>query len=149
MAASIAYRPTDEMAAWLTGRAERSATPGSLAPRVRIELGLWRVVLREELARQAWTLPEIGAVASVCNGVIVPDTVGRHLAGEVADAIFLAPGTLGDAWGISETDLVGRLMLLGPAADIALTDAVAAWWVAGLPHSVEGWAEVGVRIRGS
>ena len=79
----------------------------------------------------------------------MPDTVGRHLAGEVADAISLAPGTLGDAWGISETDLVGRLMLLGPAADIALTDAVAAWWVAGLPHTVEGWSEVGVRIRGS
>ena len=147
MAANVSYRPTDEMAAWLTGRAERSATPGSLAPRVRIELALWRDVLARELARQAWTLGELGAVAAVCNGTIVPDVAGRHLASEVADAVALDPGAIEDEWGISEAGLIGRLMLLGPAADIALTDAVARWWAEGLPHTVEGWTEVGIRAQ--
>ena len=147
MANPVSWRPSAEMTEWLLGRAERSASLGSVSSRTRIEMELWRAGLAAELAQQSWTLAEIGMIADICNGAIVPDTIGSNVAANVADAVAAHPGSYGSKWGIDEHALLGRLLLLGPVADIALTDAVARWWAAGLPHTVEGWVEVGLWVR--
>lgn len=150
MADKVTWRPTDDMAEWLEGRAERSMTPGSIAARTRIEMVLWRATLAAELARQTWTLPTIGLVADACNGTIWPDAVGGSfglVAGNVGDALDEAPGSYGEKWGVDENDLMVRLFGLCPAGDLALMDALARWWSdPESRHSITGWAKVGIRI---
>ena len=46
-----------------------------MSSRTRIEMELWRAGLAAELAQQSWTLAEIGMIADICNGVIVPDVL--------------------------------------------------------------------------
>ena len=60
MANPVSWRPSAEMTEWLLGRAERSASLGSVSSRTRIEMELWRAGLAAELAQQSWTLAEIG-----------------------------------------------------------------------------------------
>lgn len=38
--------------------------------RTRTELETWRAVLAAELARQRWTLPELGKMAGALNGTV-------------------------------------------------------------------------------
>ena len=149
MASTVTWRPSDDMAAWLEGRADRSMEPGGRSARTRVEMETWRAVLAAEAARQRWTLPELGLIADVCNGTLWPDgvwTPGR-VAVEVIDARAGQEGTYGDRWGVDEQALVGRLTALGPAADIALADALARWWAGDHEHTIEGWAAVGVRVQ--
>lgn len=144
--APIGWRPTPEQREWLEGRAERAMRPEGLSARTRIELQLWQTALRAELARLRWTLSELGMIADICNGTVVPDALGRLVAAEVGDAIGADPGIWGDKWGTDEDALLARLLQLGPTADHALMDAVAAWWATRADHTVDGWASVGVRV---
>ena len=148
MAGQVTWRPTDDMAAWLEGRSERSMTPGGLSARTRTEMVLWRAVLGAELARQAWTLPELGMIADICNGTLWPDAVGGSLgliAADVSDAISLDPGVYGEKWGVDEDRVLDKAMALGPAGDLAFADALARWWSdPDSRHSIAGWAKVGI-----
>lgn len=147
MANPVSWRPSAEMTEWLLGRAERAASLGSVSSRTRIEMELWRAGLAAELAQQSWTLAEIGMIADICNGAVIQDMIGSNAAANVADAVAAHPGSYGSRWSVDEHALLGRLLLLGPVADIALTDAVARWWAAGLPHTVEGWSGVGISAQ--
>ncbi len=106
------------------------------------DLWTWQTVLDAELRRTTWTLEEIGQVAAALNGTIpdvgVPQTVGA------------AFGAVWDAHDAQEREslqpLLDKLSSLGPAADIALVDAVAAWWHDRADHDAEGWAAHGIRI---
>jgi len=112
-------------------------------------------VLAAEVRRQRWTLPEVGAVADVLNGVLLGPGIGALAYGEVADAARLdedrrAAGLPGegylDRWGVEPSELLDRLLRLGPAGDLALRRAVAEWWHRDLPHTVDGWAQVGLVV---
>lgn len=159
--APVTYRPGPDLARWLEDRAERSSTPSGLGARTRTELHLWRSVLQAELALQRWTLTELAAIAAALNGSIISDAVPTsigHCAVEFTDARRgreeewdagiadqPAPGVGGSAGRWSGDQLLAKLARLGPAADMALADAVSRWWACDHEHSVEGWAEVGVR----
>lgn len=111
---------------------------------------LWRSALGAELARQTWDLPELGLIAAVCTRPVLADALGVPVglvAQEVIDATAATPGLLGEAWGVDEQQLIGRLAQLGPTADLALYDAVSRWWATGAAHDIEGWASVGLRTR--
>ena len=148
---TIGFRPSAQLADWLDGRAERAGTVAGGA-RARIELDMWRDCLRAELGRIRLTLAEIGIIADVCNGTMVSDAIPLslgHVAADVLDAIRLdGTTTWSDKWGIDAQALAARLMELGPVADMALTDAIARWWATDGEHTAEGWAAVGVSVRG-
>lgn len=150
-AAPVSLRLTPALASWLEGRASRAMTGrGGLSGRARTELGLWRDVLIAELARQSWTLGELGMIADVLNGTVTPDVISRPgmVAVEVMDATADRTGTFGASWGVDEADLIRHLRDLGPAADIALADAVARWWTGHHEHTADGWAAVGLVVAG-
>ncbi|GAA2179930.1 hypothetical protein GCM10009785_08720 [Brooklawnia cerclae] len=148
--ADVAHvRLSDDLRSWLLHRAELHAAPPRYATRVRTELVLWRAVLAAELARVRLTLPEIGLIADVCNGTMADDAIGTTIgtvATQIIDATYTDPGIWGTKWDVDESGLRDKLAALGPAADIALADAVADWWERGLDHTVEGWANVGLRV---
>lgn len=147
----IVFRAAPDLTAWLADRDTRAMGAGPKA-RARTELGLWRGVLAEELARMSWTLPELAVIAQTLSGTILPDGVGHAgnlLAWEVADAVAPGPGPqlIPTDWGVDTGALVARLEGLGPAADLALMDAVSRWWADdGREHTAGGWAAVGVRV---
>lgn len=105
---------------------------------------LWtlQAILDAELRRATWTLDEIGEIAAALIGAIpdagVPQTVGA------------AFGAVWDSHDAQDREplkpLLDKLSSLGPAADMALVDAIAAWWESGDPMTSEAWAEHGVRI---
>lgn len=143
-------RLTDEQAEWLIDRAERTNAPGSTGQRLKTELDLWRHTLAAELRRQRWSLGELGLLADVLNGSLLADAVPGNLglvAVEVMDARVGVEGVYGDKWGVDEMALVDVLLRLGPAADIALMDAVSRWWAMDAEHTAQGWASVGVTVR--
>lgn len=149
--APVSLRLSPVLASWLEGRASRAMTGrGGLSGRARTELGLWRDVLTVELARQAWTLDELGMIADILSGTVTPGTVSRPgtVAVEVMDATADRTGIYGAKWGVDEADLIRKLRDLGPAADIALADAVARWWTGHHEHTADGWAAVGLVVAG-
>lgn len=158
--APVAYRPGPDLAGWLEDRAERALSTAGLGARTRTELFLWRAVLQAELDIQRWTLTELAALAAALNGSMISDAVPTsigHCAVELTDArrgreddwdadiaAQHAPGLGGNArW--SGDALLAKLARLGPAADMALSDAISRWLTGKHEHSVEGWAQVGVR----
>lgn len=133
-----------DLADWVTGRAALRCEPTRLARSVMSELWMWQAVQRVELSRQTWTLDELQLIAASTMGAApsaaVPTTMG-HMAAALYDA-----RRVGDVADDEATAAVlERLAGLSAAADVALEYAVARWWAEGLPHSVDGWAEVGVR----
>lgn len=146
--APTSVRLGDDLVAWLDGRAARAETGAGTGARARAELRLWQDVLAAELGRQIWTLGEIGLVADVLSGSMLPDRVGAVVALQVLDGCSGLDNVHGQRWGVDEDALLGRLRRLGPAADLALLDAVSRWWASDTrDHSVSGWAEVGVLIE--
>ena len=145
--APTSIRLGDDLIAWLEGRAARASTGAGAGARARAELALWKDVLAEELRRQRWTLGEIGLVAELLHGSVPPDLIGTVVALEVLDGTSHVDNFYGDKWSVDEDALLGKLRRLGPAADLALLDAVARWRASETPtHSVAGWAEVGVTV---
>lgn len=143
----IQFAGDPALTAWLEGRATRTSQLFDPGTRVRTELNLWRGVLSEELRRQHWTLPELGLLADLHNGVIgsnaIPIDVG-FVAHGVIDSFKADPGIYGDKWSVDEAALSKKVLNLGSAADLALFDAIARWWEAHAENSPEGWASVGI-----
>lgn len=137
----IRMRLTDDQEAWLVDRSGR-ATYGreSTGLRVKTELGMWRAVLGAELHQQRWSLADMEVIAGCVGGPDLADAVPLTV-GQVAVAVI--DGTRGDE---SAEGLVARLLRLGPAADLALADAVSRWWATDGEHSEAGWAAVGVNL---
>lgn len=147
----ITFRAGDDLQAWLEARAARAVDARGPGTRARTELDLWRAHLAAELARQRWTLGEIGLIADVHNGVIPPDAVPAGpvsaLAAGVIEETQAAPGTWGEKWGVNEERLVQRLLALAPTASTALLDAIAAWWADNnSDNTPQSWARHGVRV---
>lgn len=159
----VQVRVDDSLADWLAERAARRATPGgSISVQARLEIDTWRTVLRAELRRIRLTLSQACAIADVTQGWMDDGlAVGSLLAGEVQDAFRVArdsgpmPGlsSYGRKWAPTDTDpdawedrLVDYLNRLGPAADYALRDAMAAWWQHHLDPTIDGFAQVGLQV---
>lgn len=146
-------RIAPEIAAWLKGMAALrcdtradSDRPRELAGIAVSELWRWRTVQEIELARQRWTLDELEVIAAATQGtpasMSVPTTMG-HMAAAVFDARRL--GEVDD--DEATMAVIDRLAGLSAAGDIALELAVARWWADRLPHTVDGWAHVGVAVE--
>ncbi|MEU1813258.1 hypothetical protein [Micromonospora aurantiaca (nom. illeg.)] len=148
----ISFRPSDELAAWLTDRSARMHEFGA-ERQARTELGLWQATLQFELRRIRLTLAEAICLASIFNSTVLDATVGQTAFAEVYDAFRLARETPlpGESsyevqYGIDEkrlTELVGGL---GPAADHALRDAFSRWWAADREPNADSFRAVGLTI---
>lgn len=148
--APVTYRPGSDLAAWLEDRAERSFTPAGAGARTRTELFLWRSALQAELDLQRWTLTELAGLAAAMNGTLITDAVPTSVGHCLVEFTEARRGREDDwdagiAEGFAGDVLLGKLARLGPAADMALSDAVSRWWAGDHEHSVAGWAQVGVR----
>ena len=153
----IVFRADTDLLAWLEGRADRTHAFPSPSLQAKAELDLWRTVLQMELRRFPLTLAEASCLADVLNGHLPSPGVSSGIGivyAECADAFALArntplPGESSYAakWGIEEKDLLERLERLGPAADMALSDAFARWWAADHEPTPEGFTAVGLRVR--
>ena len=132
----VQFRADPSLAAWLTERAQRDFTYGTLADLVKRELDAWRVVLDLERARTRWTIGELCAMADVCNGSMMSSLAfGNLLAGELAEAFDQASAfgeisSYGTKWNIDERALLTKALSLGPAADHATRDGLARFWAA-------------------
>ena len=142
----ISFAGNPDLIEWLEGRRDRNRTQESAGMRAKTELGLWRAVLRVELQRQHWTLAEMGLLADVHNGAIISDGVGVIAMG-VIDSLHEYPGSYGEKHEVDEDAIKEKVLDLGPAADIALADAIARWWATNADHTPEGWASVGIYVR--
>lgn len=75
----------------------------------------------------------------------------QHLLRRVRAGVPSRPGDRrpqrgGKWWGISEEILLAKLQRLGPAADLALEDAIARWHASRLEATLEGFGRAGLRI---
>ena len=150
----VQFRASAQLHAFLVLRAIRA---GSIDLQARAELETWRAVLAAERRRIRLTLAEASCVADVLSGHLITHGTVLMAGGagvcyaECHDAFRLSreagePG-YGAKWGISEDELLAKLQRLGPAADLALEDAIARWWGRKHPEpTVEGFAEVGLRV---
>ena len=108
----------------------------SLDIQARVEMEIWRAVMAAELRRIPLTLAEASCLAAILEGHPpargpVSSSIGTCYA-ECHQAFHLARETPGEPtyaarWGVSEGTLLARLQRLGPAADLALEDAIARW----------------------
>lgn len=134
-----------DLADWVAGRSALRCEPTRLARSVMSELWMWQTVQQVELARQTWTLDELHLIAAAVMGTMpttaIPATMG-HMAAALYDARRV--GDIAD--DETAAAVLERLAGLSVAADVALEYAVARWWADDLPHSVDGWAEVGVHV---
>lgn len=105
---------------------------------------LWTLqsVLDAELHRQTWTLDEIREIEDALS-LAIPDAGVPQTVGAAFGAVWKSHNQKGRE---SLRPLLDKLSSLGPAADMALVDAVAEWLRDGDPHTVEGWAAHGIRI---
>lgn len=149
----IQFRAESGLLSWLADRQERVLDAASIHEQARTELEMWRTVLQLELRRIPLTVPEASCIADVLNGSLilgggVPITVGRVFA-ELFDAFEIAKGisSYGNKWGIDEARLLDKLRA-GPAADLALADAISRWWKQDGEATAEGFASVGIRVIG-
>jgi len=139
---------------WLVGRTIRMHS-GSPSVQARTELALCRDLLAAELQGHRMPLAWINCIADVLDSPLgdtvatVGDTVGVPIGIaylEATEAFASAKKLLPYAtkFYVDEDDVRDWLVGLGPAADYALRDAVAHWWMSDLPPTDEGWAAVGV-----
>jgi hypothetical protein len=140
----VQTRVSGEVAGWLDGRSSRMHT-GSRHIQAGLELGLWRSVLNLELGRVRLTLGQANCLADVLNNPVMTPAVATRpglIYAECYDAFAIARETpardvssYGAKWGPDgcdakawEQELLDYLGKLSPAADHALTDAIAKWW---------------------
>ncbi|ANH49889.1 hypothetical protein BI041_gp26 [Propionibacterium phage PFR2] len=143
MASTITWRPTDDMAAWMTRRGADVAAPPSLSARTRTEMDLWREAQRIDLARTGWTLVELGILAAAMQAGMTSDTVSQLPGGDIT--IALQEFTSDSADLLSARDKASRL---SACATIAMEHAVTQWWDLGLDHTAEAWRGLGIRVVG-
>ena len=143
MASTITWRPTDDMAAWMTRRGADVAAPPSLSARTRTEMGLWREAQRIDLARTGWTLVELGIMADAMQAGMTADTVSQLPGGDITIALqdFTPDST---ALQSARDKAAG----LSASATLALEHAVAQWRADGGESTARAWAAVGVRVAG-
>lgn len=105
---------------------------------------LWTLqsVLDAELRRQTWSLDELAEIADALS-LAIPDAGVPQTVGAAFGAVWKSHNPKGRE---SLRPLLDKLSSLGPAADMALVDAVAAWWHDGSAHDAEGWEAHGIRI---
>jgi hypothetical protein len=150
----IQFRAGGRLFAFLSLRALRMGTR-SADLQARTEIEIWRDVMRAELR----TIPLTVAEASCLAGILKDHSPSRHPSpsvlgicyAECEQAFQLAhdiPGG-GQPWpDVNQDTLLAKLRRLGPAADLALEDAIADWHA---PHrkgtaTADGFTEVGLRI---
>jgi hypothetical protein len=166
----VHFRLTEGLAGWIDGRMQRMHG-GNRHGQAQAELGMWRDTLAGELRRIRLTLGQAACVADVLNGTMLTPGIAASLGiayAECYDAFRLAredrsgnplPAPLSDvsSYGAKhgpegtdpaqwEQDLLDYLGRLGPAADMALRDAIARWWDEKREPTREGFAAVGVMI---
>ena len=121
----------------------------------RAEIEIWRAVMAAELRRIPLTFAEASCLAGILKGHRptrgpVSASIGVcyaeceqafRLAREIADQ-----GPAGTWRGISEEVLLAKLQRLGPAADLALEDAIARWHHHRFEATPEGFEQAGLRI---
>jgi hypothetical protein len=150
----IQFRAGDRVFAFLAGRALRMGTR-SADLQARAEIELWRDVMAAELRTVILTLAEARCVAGILKGhrpspAPVNASIGRCYA--EADQAFriareaAATAPAGKWWSVDEDALLGKLRRLGPAADLALEDAIARWHALRLEATTEGFGEAGLRV---
>lgn len=150
----IQFRAGDQLFAFLAGRSVRMGTR-SADLQARAEIEIWRDVMAAELRRSPLTVGEANCLAGILKGHRpssgpAPSSIGVcyaeaeqafRLAREIAER---APA--GKWWGIDEGALLDRLKRLGPAADMALQDAIAHWHTGRFDPTAEGFEAAGLRI---
>jgi hypothetical protein len=150
----IQFRAGDQLFAFLAGRSLRMGTR-SADLQARAEIETWRDVMAAELRRVPLTVGEANCLASILKGhrpssgpasasigvCYAEAEQAFHLAREIAER---APA--GKWWGIDEDALLDRLRRLGPAADLALQDAIAHWHGRRFDATAGGFEAAGLRI---
>lgn len=133
---------------WLESRAARAMTGESVPLRLVSEVRLLRGLLASELNRVPLTVPEASCLADVVGGDMMQPGWGSILLAEVWDAFAAAPGvsSYSAKWGVSQDALIARLRGIGPTADLALRDALSAWWAADGEPTAAGFTAAGLRI---
>lgn len=152
----IQFRAGDPLFAFLALRSLRMGT-ASADLQARAEIEIWRSVMAAELRRIPLTLAEASCLAGILKGH--PLTRGPVSASipvcyaECRQAFELARDIAGETdsgqwWGkaFSEDALLAKLQRLGPAADVALEDAIAYWHHRQFDPTPDGFARAGLRI---
>jgi hypothetical protein len=150
----IQFRAGGQLFAFLGLRSLRMGTP-SPDLQARAEIEIWREVMTAELRRIPLTLAEASCLADVLKGHRpsrgpVSASIGIcyaeceqafRLAQEIADQTPAGPW-----WGVREEVLLAKLQRLGPAADLALEDAIARWHDHHFDATLEGFERAGLRM---
>ncbi|WFF32385.1 hypothetical protein FAM19024_001846 [Propionibacterium freudenreichii] len=141
MAQTVSWRPTDEMAAWMTQRGTDVHDPRGLTARTRTEMEAWRAAQAIDLARTGWTLADLAIITAATIGTIPDDTVPDQPGGDIAIAL---QDYQADAAALqSARDKVADL---SASATLALEHAIAQWRSAHLTHTARDWTSLGVRV---
>ena len=133
----------EQLARKIESRHELRHDVGPLSRLCITDLWTWQSVLDAELRQHEWSLDDLAVIADALNGAI-PDVAVPRTLGAAFQAVWDSMDAAGRDRVRPQLDRLGGL---GPAADMALCDAVAAWLAAGSEHSVDGWAAHGVRVR--
>lgn len=151
----IQARVANHLAEWLDGRAERMHGGGRNQQAIT-ELGLWKMALDAELRKIRLTVPQASCIADVLEGTLLITSIAGSLPlvyAECSSAFDIArdtpipeSATYGTRWGIDEQELLAYLRRLSPVADHALADAIARWREQNLHLTVDGFAQVGLRV---
>jgi hypothetical protein len=102
----------------------QSATCGTLENVARRDLERYYETLDAELRRTRLTEAEALAICDTLSGTWTDAESGQMLWADLEDAV--ADG-IGDSWSVDLPALAARLQALGPAAQVAICDAVERW----------------------
>jgi hypothetical protein len=151
----IQARVANQLAEWLDGRAARMHGGGRNQQAIT-ELGLWKMALDAELRQIRLTVPQASCIADVLADTLLTTSIAGSLplvyaecssAFDIArDAPIPESAAYGIRWGIEEQELLTYLRRLSPVADHALADAIARWREQDLDATVDGFAQVGLRV---
>lgn len=165
------FRASERASGWLDRQAELTHA-GTRHAAAKAVVEAFPDLLAAELHRVRLTLAQACCLGDVLNGSMFEMHFGTRLGlayAECYDAFRLARedtsgnplpvphlSSYGAKWGPEgsdpvkwEQDLLDLLGRLGPAADLALRGAVAAWWDEGQPGTAAGFASVGLLVTGA
>ena len=150
----IQFRAGEKLHAFLILRALRMGT-SSADLQARAEIEIWREAMAAGLRRIPLTHAEASCLAGILKGHRprrgpISASIGVCYA-ECEQAFRLAQEVTDQAlagkwWGVSEEVLLSKLRRLGPAADLALEDAIARWHDGHFEATTEGFERAGLRI---
>ena len=113
------------------------------------------MALDAELRKIRLTVPQAACIADVLDGTLLPVSIAAAFrwctpsapAPSTSSATPRSPrGTPTATWNIDEEELLAYLRRLSPVADHALADAIARWREHNLDATVDGFAQVGLRV---